>query len=113
MKIKLADGSGTIDLKYLMPDRDRFGVVRIYFRRKGRQKIPLKASIGTQEFLDEYKIALSGHGPTKLGQTAKQPTNKGSIRWLIEEYFSRCADFKRLDPQTLNTPAESFSTISV
>jgi integrase len=106
MKIKLADGSGTADLKYLMPDRDRHGVLRIYFRRKGHPKICLKAPLGSEEFLAEYRAALSGAVPEKkrAATTDDRPKRAAaapaSLRWLVEEYYRRCAEFKQLDEKT-------------
>jgi integrase len=110
MKIKLGDGSGTANLKYLMPDRDRHGVLRIYFRRKGQPKVCLKAPIGSEEFLAEYRRALSGSAiaaapaPTK-DRPERLPAEKGSLRWLIEDYYRRCVEYRRLDPTTRHVRA--------
>jgi integrase len=112
MKIKLGDGSGTADLKYLMPDRDRHGVLRIYFRRKGRPKVCLKAPIGSEEFLAEYRQALSGstlavlsQATAPTGRPERKPAEKGSLRWLIEDYYRRCVEYKHLDPTTRHVRA--------
>ena len=51
MKIRLTDGSGFIELRHLVEDVDRHGNVRVYYRRKGKEKIRLRASLGTDEFL--------------------------------------------------------------
>jgi integrase len=98
MRIKLLDGSGSIDLKYLMPDLDRYGTLRIYFRRKGRPKIWLKAPLGSKEFLDEYRAALGGKTPAPTAtKTARPKAPKGSLRWLIELYYDSAAFQVELD----------------
>jgi hypothetical protein len=35
VKIRLRDGTGTRDYKFVIEDADRHGNVRVYFRRKG------------------------------------------------------------------------------
>jgi integrase len=111
MKVKLGDGSGSADLKYLMPDRDRHGVLRIYFRRKGQLKVWLKAPLGSEDFLAEYRRALNGtvaiETPPARGTDRRErvPAAKGSLRWLIEDYYRRCVEFRRLDPTTRHVRA--------
>src|SRR5215510_1585632 len=48
MKIRLADGSGTIELRYLVEDIDRYGKARIYFRRKEFRQFEARFPIGTK-----------------------------------------------------------------
>jgi integrase len=99
MKIRLADGSGTIELKYLVEDVDRYGKARIYFRRKGQLKVPLRAALGSNEFLQEYRDALAGK--IKPEAVAKRvPAPAGSLRSLIEQYCNKSAEFKILDERT-------------
>jgi integrase len=102
VKIKLKDGSGTIDLKYLLKDKDRYGNIRIYFRRKGVPKIPLKQPIGSPEFISEYKLAFSGKAQTPAPQQklSRAHVVNGSLRWLIERYYDESEDFSLLDPRT-------------
>jgi hypothetical protein len=98
MKIRLLDGTGTIDLKYIYEDRDRHGKCRIYYRRKGQRKIKLLARPGTQEFLDEYRKAHSGiASDAKLSKTA--PPGEGTLRFLITQYYGS-AEFWRLESST-------------
>jgi integrase len=84
MKIQLENGSGTIDLKYLVKDFDGKKNPRIYFRRKGQKKIRLRSTPGTQNFLKEYDEAYSGivrsNGP-------KRRHAEGSLKWLCQQYF--------------------------
>lgn len=92
MQIKLADGAGTIDLKYLVEDVDRHGRVRIYFRRKGQRKICLKQPPGTTAFLEEYRAAAGTH------EAVEAETPRASLKAIAQEYYQSSA-FKRLGPQ--------------
>jgi integrase len=83
-------------LKYLIRDRDRHGVERIYLRRKGHPKIRIAAPEGTEAFLAEYNRAL-------LGTRSAAPDNAikcGSLRWLVSQYVSTSAQFLSLNPAT-------------
>jgi integrase len=113
MKIRLLDGSGTIDLKYLLEDKDRYGNIRIYFRRKGVPKIPLKQPIGSAEFISEYKLAFSGRAQTSAPQQKLSRTRagNGSLRWLIERYYDESEDFSLLDPRTQRVRKMTLDTI--
>ena len=101
MKIRLADGSGTMDLKYLVEDCDRHGKVRVYYRRKGQRKIALRAPLGTDEFLREYQRASAGSVPAPIGLDVLQrdSARPGSLRWLIEQYY-RSPEFRHLGDST-------------
>lgn len=101
LKIRFADGSGRAELKFLVEDLDRHGNVRIYFRRKGQPKIRLRGAPGSDEFMRAYRELLEGTSqPAKPTDQGKQhPAPKGSLRWLIEDYFAS-ARFKRLDART-------------
>lgn len=96
MKIRLKDGSGVIDLKYLKEDVDRHGNVRLYFRRHGK-KTRLHETPGTDTFMAEYRAALEG----QAAETAKPqaPAAPRSLRWLIERYY-QSSDFKGLTERT-------------
>ena len=60
MRVRMLDGSGYRDYRYLIEDVDRHGNIRIYFRlKKGQPKIRLKALPGTEEFDKEYRRALT------------------------------------------------------
>lgn len=101
MKVRLLDGSGSIDLKYIYEDVDRYGIVRIYFRRKGARKVRLKQPFGSAAFVDEYKLAFAG----KLNSSAPQrltraPASKASLRWLVERYYAESDEFSRLAART-------------
>ena len=77
-------------------DRDRHGNVRIYFRAKGRPKARLRGTPWSPEFMAAYETAKGA-----TAEPAKKPgIAAGTWRWLCVRYFSECADYKRLDPQT-------------
>ncbi len=58
MKIRMRDGTGSINLKYLVEDVDRHGNVRVYARRHGR-KTRIRETPGTEEFMVAYRAALA------------------------------------------------------
>src|SRR5262249_4769344 len=95
MRVRLLDGSGYRDYRYLVEDVDRHGNVRVYFRpKKGRPKIRLNALPGTEEFDNEYRRALTSAwntGPARStagdvldGGAAKPET----LRWLCQQYLA-------------------------
>jgi integrase len=100
MKIRVTDGSGTFELKYLLEERLPSGRVRIRFRRRGAATITLNAPPGTDEFLKEYLAALKGNAQrvTKQPEGQQHPTI-GTLRWLMTQYYGS-AEFKRLEPHT-------------
>ena len=70
MKYRLRDGTGTVDLKYIVEDTDRHGNVRTYFRRHGR-KVRILETPGTDEFMAAYRAALeTGHSLQPVKSTA-------------------------------------------
>ena len=77
-------------------DPDRHGNIRIYFRAKGRPKVRLRGTPWTPQFMAEYELAKD----KAAVPSAKAVTTTGTWRWLCVKYFSECADYKRLDPQT-------------
>ena len=95
--MRLRDGSGTFKLKYLSEEKDRHGNMRMYFRRAGK-RVRLHEVVGTPEFIDEYKAALSG-APKDHKKPEVPKALRGSLLWLAEQYF-QSAEFKQLDPRT-------------
>ncbi len=77
-------------------DSDRHGNIRIYFRAKGRNKVRIRATPWTPEFMALYEGA-KGAAPTPA--TSSDP-KQGTWRWLCARYFAECADYKRLDDRT-------------
>src|SRR6056297_3478060 len=86
-------------LKYVVEDTDRHGNVRLYYRRSGQSKVRLRGSIGSPEFLADYKNASAGFSKP----TAETPTAgamvAGSIKGLCVDYY-KSAMFRELDPRT-------------
>lgn len=95
MKIRLRDGTGVIDLRYLCEDTDRHGNVRIYVRRHGR-KIRIREQPGTDEFFAAYRAALEG---MRVEAESSGRAQSGSLRWLVERYYQSDA-FARLGDGT-------------
>lgn len=65
------------DFPYLIPDRDRHGVVRYYVRRHGR-KIRIREKPGTEAFALAYAEALAAFDP---GAAASSATPSNSHPW--------------------------------
>ena len=97
MRVKLRDGTGTKNFKYVIEDMDRHGNVRVYLRRNGH-KIRLRETPGTPEFEDEYRKALEGGSQTSEDKK-RPPVGRGSLRWLVEKYYGS-AEFRLLGKGT-------------
>lgn len=94
MRVRLSDGTGEMILKYVYEDVDRHGNVRIYVWRRGHKKVRLTKTPGTDEFLSEYRDALSG-----LKLTPKKSTAVGTFRWLAAQYLAS-STYQTLDQST-------------
>lgn len=101
MRIKHTDGTGISDLQYLMPDEDRHGRKRLYFRRRGFKKVCLKSAIGTPEFFAEYRRAFTGAASqiAPKQRIVRAAGEVGTVRWLVERYLESDS-FASLDPRT-------------
>lgn len=100
MRIRLPDGTGDMNLKYLVRDTDRHGKTRIYVRVKGRSKVALKAPEGTPEFLAEYNAAIAGKITPKDIKRGPDPIVTNSLRWLCTQYMAKAPDFLAGKPIT-------------
>ncbi len=102
MKIRLSDGTGARDYRFLAEDVDRHGNVRIYFRRKGEPKIRLTETPGTLAFDREYQRAFTGQH-AELSAAPRRAVGARSapetMRWLCEQYLASAA-FRELDEST-------------
>lgn len=83
----------------MVEDVDRYGNVRLYVRKSGQPKIRLHESPGSAAFLEEYRRALAGKPVSESQHPGRKPASRGSLRWLIEQYFGS-AEFRRLDSRT-------------
>jgi integrase len=95
MKIRMKDGSGFMELKFVVEDVDRHGNVRIYYRHAGI-KVRLRETPGTPEFMAAYHAARSGAANAKQD---RGPALAGTLRWLVERYYIS-AEFKGLSGST-------------
>jgi integrase len=76
-------------------DRDRHGLVRVYYRAKNKPKVRLRCTPWTPEFMAEYEAAKGLTVPTKY-----KGITSGTWRWVCVKYFAECADYHQLDDRT-------------
>jgi integrase len=105
MKVRLRDGSGTRDYRYITEDVDRHGNVRLYLRRSGQKKIRLLEKPGSAAFDSEYLRAFNGE-PNEASfnimlasRTVSGYAAPGTMRWLCLQYFASAA-FRELHEST-------------
>lgn len=87
------------EFRYLLRDRDRLGNPRVYYRPPGGKMVRLRANIGTQEFVDEYRRARDGVPTISSKSASAVPAAKDSLRALIEGYY-RSANYRSLSLST-------------
>ena len=103
---------------YIREYRDRHGINRIYFRRKGYASWPLRQPLRSPEFWEDYEAAMKGETPPgytlKYGNKPepRKPAKQRSLRWLIEEYKTS-AVFRRLAPKTRMVRARILDYLSL
>lgn len=100
MKIRLLDGSGTIELRYVFEDVDRHGNVRIYVR-KGRKgaKIRLREPTGSAAFMAEYHRAIAGEIKPARKKLRTLTERQGSFAWLVAAYY-QSPEYRQLRDST-------------
>lgn len=96
MLIRFKDGIGSVNLRYISEEPDRHGNIRLYFRKRGSPRLRLRAEIGTDAFMSEYKAALTG---LRSVVTPALAVARGTLRWLWIEYQAS-PEFGRLDHAT-------------
>jgi enterobacteria phage integrase len=69
--------------------RDRHGKIRVYFRQKKGPRIPLPASVGSDDFNAEYQAALSGQ-LAKMRER-RRPDKPDTIAALVTTYMRSAA----------------------
>jgi hypothetical protein len=67
------------EFRYLLRDRDRLGNPRVYYRPPGGKMIRLRATIGTEEFVDECRRARDGVPPVSSKSASAVPAAKDSL----------------------------------
>lgn len=97
MRVRLRDKNGIRLYRFVVEDVDRHGNIRIYFRRKGKPKIRLRETPGTEAFDKEYQRAFRSELPPSGNQRAVAVP--GTMRWLCEQYYAS-APFQLLAPST-------------
>lgn len=85
-----------IRFKHLVEDRDRHGNIRLYVRVPGRQKVRIRATFGTDEFIAAYNDAMADHVTAPRQSNGAKP---GSFRYLCIRYYDSAA-YKALDLST-------------
>jgi len=77
-------------------DTDRHGVIRVYYRVKGRpKKTRIRGVPWTAAFMAAYEAAKDQAVPTE-----GKGITPATWRWLCVRYFGECAEYKRLDART-------------
>jgi integrase len=100
-----------IDQRYYYEDRDRHNNLRRYFRKRigvtGKyRKVRLREDPGSAEFHEEFAAAMAGrdyHSRRETSRPAVPVVNQNSLRWLVEEYYRKCIDFRSYDEETKKT----------
>jgi site-specific recombinase XerD len=91
-----------VKYQYVYEDVDRHGNVRIYFWRKGRKKVRIRARPGSHEFDIAYHAAKLQSERGELAGDARSvfsvPT-RGTWRWLCLQYTGS-VEFRRLGEST-------------
>jgi hypothetical protein len=111
MHVRLRDGSGTRDYRYVVEDVDRHGNIRRYFNRRGHPpKIRLFEIPGTPAFDKEYERAFRGELNRPLQPRQAVCAISGSMRWLCEQYYAS-ASFQSLGSTTRKVRRRILDTI--
>jgi integrase len=90
-----------LPLRHVQTELDRHGRVRYYVRKRGSTRIRLRQEPGTEEFVEEHKLALA-----KLESVKQEPAltkiAEGTFGWLVETY-QKSAAFEALASSTSRT----------
>jgi integrase len=94
----------TLKLRYVQEDVDRYGNVRVYFRKRGQPKVRLRGKPGSDEFMSQYNALLKGTfnagAELKNGSSTLERPKPGTWRKLCVDYFSSPTFLSRLDART-------------
>jgi len=91
--------------RYVREYKDRHGIHRLQFRRRGHKSWNLRPPLWSKEFWEDYEAALKDETPPgvilKYGPNTNPMTKagSGSLRWLMQEYKGSAA-FKQLQTRT-------------
>ncbi|MTD93928.1 tyrosine-type recombinase/integrase [Hyphomicrobium sp. xq] len=89
-----------VEYPYVQVFRDRHGRTRLYYRRASENRVSLRGPLGSADFEQDYRAALSASAAGQLAQPT--PANPRTYKWLCLKYL-KSADFLRLDPGTQRT----------
>jgi len=92
-----------IKMKYVHEDVDRYGNVRIYFRRRpGARKIRLEGTPGSATFMAAYQAALAGYAEATATPNRAPKPQPQTFRWLCAQWLASPA-YARLERITRRT----------
>lgn len=93
-----------IETKYLIKEKDRYGNLRIYYRKKPGPRVRIRAKEGTPEFIQAYSLATQGKSadgkPARVVNPRVLPPAAGTLRDLIVRYYKAPEFWKELEPRT-------------
>ena len=75
-----------VELPFLIPDTDRHGNVRYYYRRPGQPKIRIKGDPTSQAFVEEYYLVRDGKKTAPPRRKHLERSVTGTLRRLCEQY---------------------------
>jgi integrase len=87
-----------IKLRYVKSYRDRLGVLRHYFNKRGCPSVPLPGLAGSREFMDAYQGCLAAMPVARKPGKAVRAA-KGSMSEVIARYYASAA-FRNLGAVT-------------
>lgn len=77
-------------LRYVHEFKDRHGKTRRYFRRPGSKQVALPGLPGSDEFMEAYRLALSGQSAPKI-EIGESRTVSGTVGALVARYYRSAA----------------------
>lgn len=84
-----------IESKYLIREKDRYGNIRLYYRKKPGARIRIREKEGTPEFVRAVALAMQGKDAKgKIVSQAPEKPVEGTIRDLIVSFYNS-AEFKQ------------------
>lgn len=72
--------------RYVQAHEDRHGKLRLYFRKAGQAKVPLRGPENSPEFWEDY-LAAAANTPKPEGGAGASKTVPGTINALIVQYY--------------------------
>ena len=82
-----------VNKPYVQAFRDRHGRERLYYRRAGQKPVTLRGPLGSDEFEQDYRAALTSSAAGAL--TATPTATVRTYKWLCLKYL-KSTEFERL-----------------